>query len=305
MVTATQTNFAVSSAWSELTATVTAAVSSEARIQNRGPGSVQVFFGGASAPAADASGFKLENGETATGNAAKIWVRSASGSTVSVMTGAPGVTIAGDIASGATDSGNPVKVAGVYNSTPPTFTTGQRGDLQLGSRGSLRVELFSQSSANPIVTLTGASDGVAAGSTGFIGYSATLAFNGTTYDRARGDVNGLVVQSSLSSASWAYAGVTGGITDTSDVVIKAAAGGSVRNYLKSLQFKNNAAVASEIVVKDGSTVIWRGHVSASMISTTTIIFDPPLRGTANTAMNVAMITTATATIISGQGFTGV
>jgi hypothetical protein len=43
--------------------------------------------------------------------------------------------ITGDVASGATDSGNPVKVGGVYNSTPPTLTTGQRGDLQVDVNG--------------------------------------------------------------------------------------------------------------------------------------------------------------------------
>ncbi len=47
----------------------------------------------------------------------------------------------GGIASGAADSGNPVKVGGRYNSTPPTLTDGQRGDLQLDSSGSLKVAL--------------------------------------------------------------------------------------------------------------------------------------------------------------------
>lgn len=43
----------------------------------------------------------------------------------------------GNVASAATDSGNPVKVGGVYNSTLPTFTNGQRGDLQLNANGGL------------------------------------------------------------------------------------------------------------------------------------------------------------------------
>jgi hypothetical protein len=101
-----------------------------------------------------------------------------------------------------------------------------------------------------------------------------------------------------------YAGATGGIIDTADVVIAPAAGAGIRNYLTSLQFKNTSAVASEIVVKDGATVIWRGHVSATMAFEELVTFGTPLRGTANTALNVAMITTATATIVSAQGFTG-
>lgn len=49
------------------------------------------------------------------------------------------VTSSGDVASGATDSGNPVKVAGVYNTVAPTLTNGQRGDLQVDSSANLKV----------------------------------------------------------------------------------------------------------------------------------------------------------------------
>ena len=47
------------------------------------------------------------------------------------------VTAVGNVASGSTDSGNPIKVSGVYNSTAPTFTNGQRGDIQISSKGGL------------------------------------------------------------------------------------------------------------------------------------------------------------------------
>lgn len=45
----------------------------------------------------------------------------------------------GGVASGATDSGNPVKVGGKYNATPPTLTDGQRGDLQMDSAGNTKI----------------------------------------------------------------------------------------------------------------------------------------------------------------------
>lgn len=105
-------------------------------------------------------------------------------------------------------------------------------------------------------------------------------------------------------SAFQFAGASGGITNTSDVAIAAAAGAGVRNYLTSLWFKNTAAVASELVIKDGSTVIFRGHVSASMVYGEALQFNPPLKGTANTALNVALLTTATATIVSAQGYTG-
>lgn len=51
-----------------------------------------------------------------------------------------GSSVAGtSVASGATDSGNPVKVGGKYNSSAPTFTDGQRGDLQIDANGNLKV----------------------------------------------------------------------------------------------------------------------------------------------------------------------
>lgn len=48
-------------------------------------------------------------------------------------------TVTGNVASGATDSGNPVKVGGVYNTSAPTLTNGQRGDAQMDSAANLKV----------------------------------------------------------------------------------------------------------------------------------------------------------------------
>lgn len=49
------------------------------------------------------------------------------------------VAAVGNVASGVTDSGNPIKVGGIYNASAPTFTNGQRGDLQLDSSGNLKI----------------------------------------------------------------------------------------------------------------------------------------------------------------------
>lgn len=46
--------------------------------------------------------------------------------------------IANSVASGAADSGNPVKVGGKYNATPPTLDDGDRGDIQLDVNGNLK-----------------------------------------------------------------------------------------------------------------------------------------------------------------------
>ncbi len=47
--------------------------------------------------------------------------------------------VVGNVASGSADSGNAVKMGGVYNTTNPTLTTGQRGDLQLDAKSRLEI----------------------------------------------------------------------------------------------------------------------------------------------------------------------
>lgn len=116
------------------------------------------------------------------------------------------------------------------------------------------------------------------------------------------DSSGAPAGSSISPASGiVFASPTGGFTDTADHAVMAAAAG-LRNYLTGLQFANTGT-ASEIVIKDGaSTVLWRGYALATTGAMSTLSFSPPLRGSVNTAMNVAMITTASATRVSAQGY---
>ena len=52
-----------------------------------------------------------------------------------------GFQASGPVADGATATGNPVRVGGIYNSSPPTYTTGQIGSLQLDASGNVKVNL--------------------------------------------------------------------------------------------------------------------------------------------------------------------
>lgn len=63
------------------------------------------------------------------------------GTRVGSSTGTSATQVQGNVASGATDSGNPVKIGGIYNSSPITLTNGQRGDLQLDQFGDVLVNL--------------------------------------------------------------------------------------------------------------------------------------------------------------------
>lgn len=104
-----------------------------------------------------------------------------------VTSGGSGATadqVQGNVASGAADAGNPVKVGGVYNTTLPTLTNGQRADLQLGLRGALDVSLYAVDSSTPIGSSGNTSDGGAA-LRGLAVTSYGAVYNGTTWDRAR------------------------------------------------------------------------------------------------------------------------
>ena len=101
---------------------------------------------------------------------------------------------------------------------------------------------------------------------------------------------------------WSYVSLAGGVINTTDVALVAAAGAGLRRYICSMQLSNNSAVATEIVLKDGATIIWRGHLPANA-PMSEIIFENPLKTTAATALNFACITTGAAVYVNAQGFT--
>ena len=124
-----------------------------------------------------------------------------------------------------------------------------------------------------------------------------------TYTRPIATVDGrqIIRLNSIPENEWQYAAASGGITDTANVVLQAAAGSGIKNYLTGLSVANANATASEVVVKDGSTVIWRMYLAANA-PIQNIKFITPLQSTANTALNVACITTGTQTYINAQGY---
>lgn len=92
--------------------------------------------------------------------------------------------VVGNIASGITDLGNPLKVGGRYNSTKPTFSDAQRGDLQLGTRGSLAVQIVDADGTNGLAVSTNNGDGQGFANAIFTN-SQTRIYNGSTFDRMR------------------------------------------------------------------------------------------------------------------------
>lgn len=66
------------------------------------------------------------------------------------------INTVGNIASGATDSGNPVKIGAVYNTTDPSITNGQRVNLQTNYHGHLAIQFrnnFTNVTGNSTTTI--------------------------------------------------------------------------------------------------------------------------------------------------------
>ena len=94
-------------------------------------------------------------------------------------TGSP-VAVQGNVASGATDSGNPVKVGGVFRTTKPTLTDGQRGDVQLTSNSLMAVGIVGTGGAGLATeTAQGATDAQNAAAVGVRNVSFGLGFRNT------------------------------------------------------------------------------------------------------------------------------
>lgn len=97
----------------------------------------------------------------------------------------------GSVASGTTDSGNPIKIGCVFNLTPPTLTDGQRGDCQAGTRGAVRSEIVSAGGTTGATVTSAGGDDASNSLAGLKVYSRAEIFDGTTWDRQREAIDAL------------------------------------------------------------------------------------------------------------------
>lgn len=153
----------------------------------------------------------------------------------------------GNVASGATDAGNPLKIGGRYNATMPTLTDGQRGDAQLTTRGSLKVTLFGND------TNVGASfsaDNADAGGTSatankLVVVSRGTVYNGTTWDRMPGDTTG-VAQRVYPIGATPITAASGNVANASAAATLAAAA-SKTTYITGFEISSSGATAGAVV----------------------------------------------------------
>ena len=140
-----------------------------------------------------ASGAFVDGSIVAQGSTTDAAYTSGSGTMIALLKGVFGkvagtlvATVTGNVATQTTDSGNPVKVGGVYaGSNGPTLTTGQRGDLQMTAGSNLKVQLFSDATTSVSSSVDTSSDG--AGASVFRLTVATFPYmlSGSSYQRVR------------------------------------------------------------------------------------------------------------------------
>lgn len=95
---------------------------------------------------------------------------------------------------------------------------------------------------------------------------------------------------------------TQALTLTSDVVLFSAAGANRSNNVVDIQAINTGASAVDLIIKDGATVIWQFTLPVNV--PVCLGFECPLRGTANTAINVALSAAGTVRL-NATGFVSV
>lgn len=132
--------------------------------------------------------------------------------------------VVGNVANVTGDSGNPVKVGGVFNTVLPTATTGQRIDAQYTARGEALTTLSQSGLSATIAAAT--ADGQTG--TGLTTRSFCYVSNSTNWDRCRGDAVGAYsVLTPTASANNAIAPGSSTVVESSHVA-KASAGNVYR-----------------------------------------------------------------------------
>jgi len=151
------------------------------------------------------------------------------------------------------------------------------------------------------------------------GYPVTIGAEGRTSSKTS-VANGQVVRPiatvdgrlvmrphSIPENEWSYAAESGGLVNsTAAVVIKAASGANVRNYITSVQVMAEALTnATELTIENGDgTVLWRTKITTAGLPTDQIRFDDPIRSTANQSLQVRTVTASGtgAVYVNAQGY---
>jgi hypothetical protein len=109
----------------------------------------------------------------------------------------------------------------------------------------------------------------------------------------------IVVRERLPVDPFQYTGI---LTTNTAAAVNAAGAAGIRNYCSSLSFQNTSATATTILLLDGVTTIAQWNAPASMAMPYYHTFDPPIRTTAATALNINCGTTGANVLVNASGF---
>lgn len=88
---------------------------------------------------------------------------------------------------------------------------------------------------------------------------------------------------------------------TANAELLAAPGANVRHHITQITVSNaNTTTGTAVTIKDGTTAKYT--IPAPIGSGGTVNFDPPLRMTANTAVNIALAGNGPVVTVSANGF---
>jgi hypothetical protein len=208
-----------------------------------------------------------------------------------------------------------VGIAGINNTVSLTSFNNTSGDytpLGLGQVGNIMASLYYDAALgspfSPIIQEDRASLASDVGvSVLSIREDALTVSTGASadYQQLKSDAAGRLI-TTLAPAGESWQGCSSAATTTADTAIKIGVA-SNRIYTTSLSCANVSAVASRIQFKDGASVIYTGSVGtlATTGGSWNQTFPVPLRGSVNTNLAFAMITTATDTVCCASGYISV
>lgn len=137
---------------------------------------------------------------------------------------------------------------------------------------------------------------------GFVGSDVTTT-DGKAEKLAAQVCSNLLENGELPTGSWSYAGTI--VPSATQTQVQAGVAG-VRSYCKSLQLSHaTLGAAVQFAIQDGSTTVWQGQLqtAATDAGGFTLNFDPPLKTTAGTALNVVFSGVTTGNVyVNMQGY---
>lgn len=246
-----------------------------------------IGIGGLAASAASVAGNPVYVGGNSGGTAAALSISVTGGGlkvdgsgytqpisgSVTANAGAGPYPVGGTVASAGSNSGNPVKIAGVYNSSLPTVTTGQVVDAQANANGVLYVDA---SKTPPTGAVTAANSDSAIGA---------LSANTTVVNAATGNITG----TAMDISGYSSVGLT--------VNCSGCSGGTAVNFLISADGSN--FVAKEATLQGATPTIATSTTTAGIT-----VWQMSVAGFRNIRADVASYSagtiTVTATAVVGE-----